>query len=69
MRTTDDPNSVRYGRLSIDDISNKVPSKKDLFVICAGSELIFMFDHCGLNLILIFSHYSSFISCCCSIGR
>ena len=35
MRKEDDPDSVRYGRLSIDDLRNKVPVKKDLFVICA----------------------------------
>ena len=38
MRKADDPNSVRYGRLSLDDFKNRVPVKKDLFVICAAGE-------------------------------
>ena len=35
MRKVDNPNSIQYGRLSLDDVRNKVPVKKDLFVICA----------------------------------
>ena len=35
MRKVDNPNSIKYGRLTLDDIKNKVPVKKDLFVICA----------------------------------
>ena len=38
MRKVDDPKSVRYGRLSIADFKNKVPSKKDLFVVCAAGK-------------------------------
>jgi hypothetical protein len=38
MRRIDNPNSVRYGRLSIDDIKNRVPVKKELFVICAAGK-------------------------------
>jgi hypothetical protein len=30
----DDPNSFRYGRISKDELANKVPNKKDLFQIC-----------------------------------
>ena len=36
MRKVDNPNSIQYGRLSVDDFRNKVPSKKDLFVVCAA---------------------------------
>ena len=36
MRKTDDPNSIQYGRVSINDLKNKIPVKKDLFVICAA---------------------------------
>ena len=39
MRIADNTNSVRYGRLSIDDIKNRVPVKKDLFVVCAAGKL------------------------------
>ena len=38
MRREDDSNSLQYGRLSLDDLRNRVPSKKDLFVICAAGE-------------------------------
>ena len=37
MRKADNPNSVQYGRLSLDDMKNRVPRKKDLFVICAAA--------------------------------
>ena len=37
MRKADNSNSVQYGRLSLDDIRNRVPVKKDLFVICAAA--------------------------------
>ena len=40
MRTEDNPNSVRYGRLTLDDVRNRVPVKKELFVICAAGMLI-----------------------------
>jgi hypothetical protein len=36
MRSDDNRNSVRYGRVSRDDIQNKIPVKKDLFVVCAA---------------------------------
>ena len=36
----DDPNSIKFGRLSIDDIRNRVPVKKDLFVICAAGKIV-----------------------------
>lgn len=39
MRVEDSANSTRYGRLTIDDIRNKVPVKKDLFVFCAAGKL------------------------------
>ena len=38
MRRVDNPNSVRYGRLTLDDVRNRVPSKKDLFVSCASGK-------------------------------
>jgi hypothetical protein len=38
MRKVDNPNSVRYGRLTVDDFRNRVPSKKDLFIICAAGK-------------------------------
>ena len=38
MRKEDEPDSVRYGRMSLDDLRNKVPVKKDLFVICAAGK-------------------------------
>ena len=40
MQRADDPNSVQYGRLSVDDIVNRVPVLKDLFVICAAGKLL-----------------------------
>lgn len=40
MRKVDDPNSVSYGRMTLDDLKNKVPRKKDLFVICATGTYI-----------------------------
>ena len=36
MRKADNPNSISYGRLTISDLKNKVPQKKDLFIICAA---------------------------------
>lgn len=36
MRKTDNPNSVSYGRMTLDELKNKVPQKKDLFVISAA---------------------------------
>ena len=39
MRKIDDPNSIRYGRVSINDLKNKIPVKKDLFVICAAGNM------------------------------
>lgn len=39
MRKADDPSSTRYGRLSLDDMSNRVPRAADLFVICAAGKL------------------------------
>ena len=36
MRKEDDPNSVYYGRLTVDDIVSRVPSQTDLFVICVA---------------------------------
>jgi hypothetical protein len=48
MRETDNPNSVRYGRLTLDDIQNRVPDKKDLFVICAAGTLKSQFSLLGI---------------------
>ena len=36
MRRVDSPNSVRYGRLTLDDVKSRVPNQKDLFVVCAS---------------------------------
>lgn len=38
MRQADDPNSVRWGRVSLDDMKNRVPADKDLYVICAAGK-------------------------------
>ena len=38
MRVSDEPDSLRYGRLTLDEMLNKVPVKKDLFVLCATGE-------------------------------
>ena len=38
MRRMDDPNSVKYGRITLDEIQNKVPNLKDLFVVCAAGK-------------------------------
>lgn len=38
MRKADDPNSVRYGRVSVGDLKTRIPVKKDLFVICAAGK-------------------------------
>jgi hypothetical protein len=38
MRADDNPNSTRFGRLTLDDVRNKVPVKKDLFVFCAAGK-------------------------------
>jgi hypothetical protein len=43
MRMIDDPYSNRYGRLSLDDIKNRVAVKKELFVICAAGKLLHLF--------------------------
>ena len=40
MRQADNPNSISYGRLTLEEIDNKVPTKKDLFVICAAGKCI-----------------------------
>ena len=50
MRKVDDPNSVQYGRLTIDDIRNRVPSKKDLFVICAAAAASVIVDDFSAEL-------------------
>jgi hypothetical protein len=39
MRVVEDPNSAKLGRLTLNDIINKVPVKKDLFVVCAAGKL------------------------------
>lgn len=66
MRRADNPNSVRYGRLSIDDIKNRVPVKKDLFVVCAAGKLNLTSccsqAHCTARLTLHSAH--QFTSCC-----
>lgn len=36
MLKADNPNSASYGRMTLDELKNKVPQKKDLFVICAA---------------------------------
>ena len=38
MRKADNPNSIRYGRVSMNDLKNRIPVKKDLFVICAAGK-------------------------------
>ena len=38
MRKIDDPNSISYGRVSMNDLKNRIPVKKDLFVICAAGK-------------------------------
>jgi hypothetical protein len=38
MRVEDNPNSIRFGRLYLDDIINRVPVKKELFVVCAAGK-------------------------------
>ena len=35
MRSADSSGSVRYGRLTLSDINNRVPVKDELFVVCA----------------------------------
>jgi hypothetical protein len=64
MRKPDNSNSVRYGRLSIDDIKNRVPAKKDLFVICAAGKLTLCFTSSSLIDLHQYIICVAFISCC-----